>query len=140
MTPHLRIARPVTDLDRSVAMYTQGLGLTRLAGFRDHQGFDGVMLGEPGGSHHFEFTCCPGHPVRPTPTPEDLLVFYVPDLAEWRSRCQAMQAAGFLEVTPFNPYWLDRGCTFQDADGYRVVLQRAAWGQAGASVGSDPCA
>jgi len=38
-----------------------------------------------------------------------------------------MLAAGFAPVASFNPYWDDRGRSFEDPDGYRVVLQRAAW-------------
>ena len=38
-----------------------------------------------------------------------------------------MAAAGFRRVPSFNPYWDLRGWTFQDRDGYRVVLQRERW-------------
>jgi hypothetical protein len=38
-----------------------------------------------------------------------------------------MLAAGFREVASFNPYWDARGRTFEDPDGYRTVLQNAAW-------------
>ena len=123
----LRIARPVGDLERSVAMYRDGLGLHELGRFEDHAGFDGVMLGLPDATWHFEFTVCRAHPVRPSPTPEDLAVFYLPDAAQWQARCAAMAAAGFREVDSFNPYWQQRGRTFEDADGYRVVLQQAEW-------------
>lgn len=123
----LRIARPVGDLDRSVRMYRDGVGLQVLGRFADHAGFDGVMLGVPGLPWHFEFTVCRTHPVRPTPTPEDLAVFYLPDAGAWQARCAAMAEAGFHEVAAFNPYWQQRGRTFEDADGYRVVLQQAEW-------------
>jgi len=73
----VRIARPVGDPARSVAMYKQGLALDEIGSFRDHDGFDGVMLGHGSRGLHFEFTRCREHPVRPTPTAEDLLVFYV---------------------------------------------------------------
>lgn len=99
MSPHLRIARPVLDLSRAVAQYQQGLGLEELARFADHDGFDGTVLGFRGADFHFEFTVCRTHPVTPSPTPEDLWVFYIPD---------------------------PQACTFEDADGYRVVIQRAA--------------
>jgi catechol 2,3-dioxygenase-like lactoylglutathione lyase family enzyme len=127
MTMHVRIARPVLDLGRSVAMYTRGLGLEELGRFEDHAGFDGVMLGRRGETHHFEFTYCRAHPVRPAPTPEDLLVFYVPQADEWRRIGAAMIEAGFKEVQSFNPYWQQAGRTFEDADGYRVVVQQADW-------------
>ena len=108
-------------------MYCGGLGLEVLGSFEDHEGFDGVMLGTEGMSHHLEFTVCRAHPVAPSPTEEDLLVFYVPDHEEWERRCAAMRAAGFRQVPSFNPYWDLDGCTFQDPDGYRVVLQGTSW-------------
>lgn len=107
------MARPVSNLARSVAQYTQGLGLVQLGSFKDHAGFDGTMLGTPGAGIHWEFTVCNSHPVVPTPTPEDLLVFYVPEPEAWQARCDAMLAAGR---------------SFEDPDGYRVVIQCAAWG------------
>ena len=123
----LRIARPVGSLPRAVAMYREGLGLHELGRFENHAGFDGVMLGLPDASWHFEFTVCRTHPVQPTPTPEDLAVFYLPDPGQWQARCAAMAEAGFREVDPFNPYWQQRGRSFEDPDGYRVVLQQAEW-------------
>jgi hypothetical protein len=108
-------------------MYRAGLELQRIGHFQDHEGFDGVMLGTPGGAYHFEFTHCRSHPIKPTPTPEDLLVFYVPDRNEWALRCEAMATAGFKRVTSLNPYWEREGRTFEDHDGYRVVVQCAPW-------------
>jgi len=35
--------------------------------------------------------------------------------------------AGAREVESSNPYWNVRGVTFRDADGYRFVLENAAW-------------
>jgi catechol 2,3-dioxygenase-like lactoylglutathione lyase family enzyme len=127
MSFHLRSARPVRDLARSVEMYKRGLGLQPIGYFLDHDGFDGVMLGLVGADYHFEFTYCHSHPITPTPTPEDLCVFYLPDQGEWVARCAAMLEAGFLEVKSFNPYWDMNGRTFEDPDGYRVVLQRSTW-------------
>lgn len=127
MKAHLRIARPVSDLERSARMYQRGLSLAELGRFENHEGFDGVMLGDPDGQYHFEFTHCRHHPVAPAPTPEDLLVCYVPAQEAWEERCQAMRDAGFAEVEPFNPYWSRFGRTFRDHDGYRVVIQRADW-------------
>ena len=127
MKPQLRIARPVGDLEKSVEMYRTGLDLKELFRFQNHAGFDGVMLGWPGAEYHFEFTVCRTHPVAPTPTPEDLLVLYLPDRNDWQSTCASMLQAGFLEVASFNPYWQERGRTFQDHDGYRVVPEQSAW-------------
>ena len=127
MAAHLRIARPVTDLQRTTAMYCRGLGLRVIAEFAIHAGFDGVMLGDPASEYHFEFTHCHAHPVAPTPTAEDLIVFYIPDGNDWEAAGARMNAAGFKRVPAFNPYWDERGRTFEDPDGYRIVLQRATW-------------
>jgi catechol 2,3-dioxygenase-like lactoylglutathione lyase family enzyme len=127
MPIQLRIARPVSVLERSVAMYRGGLDLAEIGRFENHEGFDGVMLGKPGLPYHFEFTYCRTHPVAPSPSPEDLIVFYLPDPMEWQQYCARMRSAGFSEVSPFNPYWQQRGRTFEDHDRYRVVLQQAAW-------------
>ena len=124
---HLRIARPVSDLKRAVTMYRHGLGLHELGRFEQHAGFDGVILGWPGVDYHLEFTFCRTHPIGPTPTDEDLLVFYAPDHGPWTAQCARMVEAGFVEVPPFNPYWRARGRTFQDRDGYKVVLEQSAW-------------
>jgi len=132
--PHLRVARPVSDLARTTEMYRRGLGLVVLGSFEDHDGFDGVMLGRPGSGYHLELTRSRRHPLAPTPGPEDLLVLYLPDEAEWEQACARLLAAGFRRVDSFNPYWEVRGRTFADPDGYRLVLQREEWrGDADAS-------
>jgi len=130
MHAHLRIARPVSDLQRAARMYKLGLSLEEIASFEDHQGFDGVMLGHRDAHFHFEFTFSRAHPVSPCPTPEDLLVFYVPEQRDWSHRCELLRESGFSEVQSFNPYWERLGCTFEDFDGYRVVIQRSRWSNA----------
>jgi catechol 2,3-dioxygenase-like lactoylglutathione lyase family enzyme len=125
--PILRVARPTDDLDALLPFYQQGLGLKILYRFEDHDGFDGVMLGREGAPYHFEFTRAHGHKAGRAPTPDNLLVFYVPDADAWRVAVQRMRDAGFESVPAFNPYWDREGATFEDPDGYRVVLQRAAW-------------
>jgi len=128
MSIQIRIARPVSCLKRSAAMYADALGFVEIGRFEDHAGFDGIMLGKPGANYHFEFTYCRHHPVVPTPTPEDLVVFYVPAEDEWLRVCDLVLKVGFVEAASFNPYWQVGGRTFEDPDGYRVVIQRASWG------------
>jgi len=124
---HFRIARPVTDLERSVRMYAQGLQFQVLGRFADHEGFDGVMLGYPDTAFHFEFTCRPGKAVIPSPTFEDLLVVYLPDRRQWAETCLRMLEAGFVGTTALNPYWNRRGRTFVDPDRYQVVIEQDQW-------------
>jgi len=120
---HLRIARPVSDLLHSRDMYCQGLGLNVIGEFNHHDGFSGYMLGRTDLSWHLEFTQCHYHPVTPSPSKEDLLVLYIPEKAEWDTVYRKIVAAGFRRAESFNPYWDSSGATFEDNDGYRVVLQ-----------------
>lgn len=108
-------------------MYCQGLGLHIIDRFDNHQGFDGVMLGMEDADYHFEFTYCRSHPVVPTPTHEDLAVFYLPILSVWQSACANLKTAGFKRTDAFNPYWDIRGHTYIDHDDYRIVLQHDGW-------------
>jgi|SRR5580693_3277536 catechol 2,3-dioxygenase-like lactoylglutathione lyase family enzyme len=126
-TPILRIARPTDDLEALLPFYRDGLGLSLLFRFEDHDGFDGMMLGQEGAPYHFEFTRAKGHVAGRAPTQDNLLVFYLPDGGEWKAAVQRMQDAGFASVASFNPYWDREGMTFEDPDGCRIVLQRAAW-------------
>jgi catechol 2,3-dioxygenase-like lactoylglutathione lyase family enzyme len=124
---HLRVARPTDNLAAVVAFYRDGLGFEVLSHFEGHAGFDGVMLGHRGARYHLEFTRKAGHAAGRAPTQDNLLVFYLPDAAEWWAAVDRMGRAGYRPVQSFNPYWDLRGKTFEDPDGYRVVLQNATW-------------
>jgi catechol 2,3-dioxygenase-like lactoylglutathione lyase family enzyme len=123
----LRVARPTDQLEQVVRFYSIGLGLDVLDSFQDHEGFDGVMLGSPGAAYHLEFTRKRGHFAGRAPTQENLLVFYFPDPEQWQRAVDQMRAAGYEPVASSNPYWDRMGRTFEDPDGYRVVLQNAPW-------------
>ncbi len=123
----LRIARPTDRLAEIVAMYRAGLTLEELGRFHDHDGYDGVMLGRDECDWHLEFTSHATMPALGRPSPEHLLVLYLPDRLEWESACTRMEAAGFAAATAENPYWERLGRTFVDPDEYRVVLQHSNW-------------
>lgn len=124
---HLRIARPTDNMAEVIRFYRDGLGFEIIASFADHQGFDGVMLGHAGFPYHFEFTHHHGHAAGKAPTQDNLLVFYIPDDEAWHQAVRRMTDHGFLPVASYNPYWDNNGTTFEDIDGYRVVLNRGAW-------------
>src|SRR5436190_7770355 len=102
---HLRVARPTDDLAAVVRFYRDGLGFEVLGGFEDHDGFDGVMLGHPGAAYHLEFTRQRGNTAGKAPTQDALLVFYLPDVREWRAAVERLEAHGYGSVKAFNPYW-----------------------------------
>ena len=124
---HLRIARPTDHMPEIIRFYRDGLGFEVLGSFEDHSGFDGVMLGHTGAPYHLEFTRHRGLEAGRAPTQDNLLVFYLPDAGAWREAIARMREHGYEPVKAYNPYWDVRGETFEDADGYRVVLQQAAW-------------
>ncbi len=123
--PVLRVARACADLDGLSRQYRDGLGLNELGRFQDHDGFDGVLLGQPGGPYHLELVRAPDVP-PPPPHHEQALVFYLPDRVQWDARCAAMERAGFVRVRAANPYWERAGRSYRDAEGGRVILQNAA--------------
>ena len=72
---------------------------------------------------HLELTAGGAHPA-PVPHPESLLVLYLGDeraVGEITARLEGSS------VTPANPYWAQHGRTFEDPDGFRVVLVPEPW-------------
>jgi len=102
--------------------YCDGLGLPRILSFSDHDGYSGVVLGLPGTPYHLEFTTRRLDVGSRAPSDDNLLVFYLPSRAAWEGAVGRMRAAGFAPVEPANPYWRNGGVTFEDPDGWRVVL------------------
>lgn len=123
----LRIARPTDRLEAVERFWREGLGFERLAAFQDHDGFDGVMLGAPGSTWHLEFTRHRGRPAGGAPSPEHLLVLYLPDADAWRVAVERLRRVAGDPVRPDNPFWSRGGVTFADPDGYRVTLMNSAW-------------
>jgi GNAT superfamily N-acetyltransferase/catechol 2,3-dioxygenase-like lactoylglutathione lyase family enzyme len=120
----VRIARHTEHLDELRRFYRDGIGLVELGAFHDHDGYDGVFLEIPGTGAHLELTAGGSHG-RPAPHPESLLVLYL--------GCEAAVAAvaarlGVEAVSSANPYWAAHGQTFEDPDGFRVVLVPDSWG------------
>lgn len=118
----VRIARPTDRLDQVVAFYRDGLGLAELARFVNHEGYDGVMLGLPDKRYHLELTHHSRGSPCPAPTADNLLVLYIPDAAQLAALRERLERLGHRPVEPENPYWLHNSVTFEDPDGWRVVL------------------
>ena len=129
MTPttHLRVARPTDNLAALITFYRDGLGFDILGQFTGHDGFDGVMLGHHGAAYHLEFTQAEAHTAGRAPSQDHLLVFYLPEESAWHAAITRLEQAGHQPVKASNPYWDKNGRTFEDPDGYPVVLQHASW-------------
>ena len=118
----VRVARPTDQLEKVTAFYRDGLGLRELARFEQHDGYEGVMLGLPGATYHLEFTRQHAGSPGPAPSLDNLLVLYIPDARQLRDLSDRLERLGHRPVAPENPYWRDKSVTFEDPDGWRVVL------------------
>jgi catechol 2,3-dioxygenase-like lactoylglutathione lyase family enzyme len=122
----VRVARPTARLAEIVKFYRDGLGLEVIGSFEGHAGYSGVMLGLPGREYHLEFTAHDEESACPAPTRDNLLVFYIPDRQAIDRLAERLGRMGHLPVAPENPYWQEHGLTFEDPDGWRVVLMNTA--------------
>jgi len=119
----LRVARHTERLGDVVAFYRDGLGLTEVGSFHDHDGYEGAFLEIAGTGAHLEFTAG-GENAAPNPHPESLLVLY---LGDDDALSTVAARLGVEPVAPANPYWAEHGMTFEDPDGFRVVLVPERW-------------
>lgn len=121
----IRIGRPTNNLEEITKMYVQGLGFEIIGGFDNHGDFSGRMVGHSKHHYHLEFTTHRTEQAGRAPSLENLLVFYLPDETEYKEAIDRISNSGFKKVTSFNPYWERGGHTFEDLDGYRVVINNA---------------
>ena len=86
------------------------------------------MMGPVGGQRHLELTVGTRDAVRPSRSPEDLLVIYLAGrVSDDLIACAVIH--GGTVVPAHNPYWDVGGITIADADGYRLVLTQVSWGR-----------
>jgi catechol 2,3-dioxygenase-like lactoylglutathione lyase family enzyme len=122
----VRVARPTDQLDQVVRFYRDGLGLPELYRFDGHAGYSGVMLGLPGSEFHLEFTHHVDGSPCPAPTEDNLLVLYFDSGDAVDAVASRLAAVAGAPVAAENPYWPQNGgVTFEDPDGWRVVLMPA---------------
>ncbi|ORX89177.1 Glyoxalase/Bleomycin resistance protein/Dihydroxybiphenyl dioxygenase [Basidiobolus meristosporus CBS 931.73] len=117
-----RVARPTDQLEKVIEFYGEGLGLEKIGSFEKHAGYTGVMFGLPDKKYHLEFTTHELGSPCPAPSKDNLLVFYIPDKANIRKTVDRLNKLGYYEVEPENPYWKVGGKSFEDPDGWGIVL------------------
>lgn len=83
-----------------------------------------LMLGWPDAVWHLELVEDPE--TLATPTEEDLLVLYLGAPVDGEL-VERLAGAGGRQVRSRNPYWDQWGVTFEDPDGYRLVLSNRTW-------------
>jgi catechol 2,3-dioxygenase-like lactoylglutathione lyase family enzyme len=117
----VRIARHTKDLNRIIDFYGRVLGLKVLGEFKNHDNYSGVFLGPPQGSWHLEFTVSDAIPDHRSDE-DDLLVFYAESIVEFNAIKEKFITERIKHVKPRNPYWEKNGITFEDPDGFRIVI------------------
>ena len=118
----IRVARPTHHFEAVIDFYKNGLGLTVIGSFTDHNGISGIMMGLPHMHYHLEFTYHENSSPCPPPTKDNLLVFYLRDTAQRDTIAQRLFTMGYPAAAPQNPYWEKHGITIEDPDGWRIVL------------------
>lgn len=116
-----RYARHTNNLDNLVNFYQNIIGLEKLGGFKDHNGYDGIFLGFSDQDWHMEFTYsndkATHHPDR-----DDLVVFYLDSEEKIQAVISKAKQADILPVTSQNPYWNENGIELTDPDGFGIIL------------------
>ena len=118
----MRVGRPTDNLEAITKMYVDGLGFKVIGGFDHHGDFSGRMVGHPNHHYHLEFTTHIKEKAGRAPSLDNLLVFYIPNDTEYKAAIDRISNSGFKKVAAFNPYWDGGAQTFEDLDGYRVVI------------------
>jgi catechol 2,3-dioxygenase-like lactoylglutathione lyase family enzyme len=118
----MRVARPTTDIERAITFWTHVVGLEILSRFEDHEGYDGVILGNSGGQWEIEVTHHSSGMPLPSPSEEDIIVLYLNrELA--RGITDRLRHAGHPPKEHPNPYWQAmEASAHTDPDGYTVII------------------
>ncbi|MHC5903977.1 VOC family protein [Streptomyces sp. S6] len=125
----VRFARPTAHYDDVLVFYRDALGLPVLAEWRDHDGYDGVVLGLPGAPVNMELLQHRGSGI-PEAHPENQLVLYLRGPEALAAAVARLVERGHSPVPPANPYWDRHGAVlFEDPDGWVVVLAPWVFGE-----------
>ncbi|MEO7077440.1 MAG: VOC family protein [Rhodococcus sp. (in: high G+C Gram-positive bacteria)] len=123
----VRFARPTANYEEVLVFYRDVVGLTVLAQWRNHSGYDGVVFGLPGAPVHMELLQFGESPRIPERNPENQLVLYLSGPEALAAACKRFADHGQTPVVAANPYWTDHGAVlFEDPDGWLVVLAPAS--------------
>jgi catechol 2,3-dioxygenase-like lactoylglutathione lyase family enzyme len=118
----MRVARPTTDIERAITFWTQVVGLEILSRFEDHEGYDGVILGNSGGQWEIEVTRHSSGMPLPSPSEEDIIVLYL-NKGVAREITDRLRHAGHPPKEHPNPYWQAMGSSVHaDPDGYTLII------------------
>jgi len=118
-----RLARHTKNLQLIVDFYCTILGLEILGSFENHENYDGIFIGKPNSDWHLEFTVSDEMPKHQADE-DDLLVFYPENEDEFEEIIAKFKSNNIQSITSKNPYWNANGVTYNDPDGFRIVIAK----------------
>lgn len=116
-----RYARHTNDLQEIEKFYTDIVGLEKLGGFKNHNNYDGIFLGQKHSNWHLEFTTSDEQP-KSKFDDDDILVFYVNSEAEFKKVKKTLGQRNITKEIPKNPYWAENGIMISDPDNFKVIF------------------
>lgn len=116
-----RFARHTNDLENIKAFYIDILGLEFLGNFKNHEGYDGIFIGNRDSDWHLEFTKS-NENAKHEFNDDDLLVFYPKLKLEYDTIISRFIENKIPTLVAKNNYWNNNGKMFLDPDGFRIVI------------------
>lgn len=103
-----------------VDFYCGILGFKVLGNFTNHNGYDGVFIGQENQNWHLEFTVSQDKP-KHSFDEDDALVLYPNTMDEYSGIVSRINR-NCKTINPKNPYWQNNGIAFKDPDGFIVII------------------
>lgn len=119
-----RYARHTENLEKLTTFYTEIVGLERLGGFENHNGYNRTFLGIEGSDWHLEFTVSETKAQHKFDE-DDALVFYMHSALELQSLKNQLIKNKIPIEKARNPYWNENGILFSDPDGHKIIFAYA---------------
>lgn len=118
---HFRYARHTSKLEEIKQFYTSILNLKILGHFENHNGYNGIFVGNENSNWHLEFTCSKEAPIHSS-DPDDALVLYPTHAKHYNTIMDNILNANVHILLSKNPYWNKNGVMISDPDGYQVII------------------
>lgn len=123
-----RFARHTQDIKKLSDFYTSILNFEILGEFKNHEGYDGVMIGLKKENWHLEFTQNAEKPQSKCDE-DDALVFYPDTRKSYDEILKNLKKSKVPLLEPKNPYWKDKGVCFEDCERLKIIISSEKTGE-----------
>ena len=118
---NLRIARHTKNLKNALDFYVDIIGLEKIGGFENHNGYDGIFIGKKNLAWHLEFTTSSENPNHFFDD-DDIIVFYPESKDEFENIIKKFKEKNIEILKAKNPYWNVNGFLVKDFDNQNVAI------------------